>query len=80
MDILEVLVDDIADIGIIRNIVCKPQTSGTPVATNLTDDEFSLRFRLDNRLVYLLDGVDVLVIHLFQTRLSICQQGKENGK
>jgi hypothetical protein len=43
MDINKVLVNDIADGRVIRYEVSKPQAPGTPVATNLTDDELSFR-------------------------------------
>ena len=43
MDILEVLADDLADGGVIRDEVGKEQAPGTPVATDLTDDELTFR-------------------------------------
>lgn len=64
MDIDKVLVNDIADGTVIRYEVSKPQAPGTPVATNLTDDELSFRLGFCYGLAYLLDGVDVLVIDL----------------
>ena len=64
MDIFKVLVNDFADCGIIRDEVCKTQTPGTPVATHLTNNELSFRRSLGNGLVYLLYGVDGLVVYL----------------
>ena len=71
MDILEVLVDAFADGGVAGYEVCKAQTPGTPVSTNLTDDKLAFRLCFHYGLVYLLDGVDSLVIDLFQTLLRL---------
>ena len=71
MYILKIGRYDIADCGVLHYKVCKLQTPGTPVATHLTDDvlPFGLGFR--HSLIYLFNGVDVLVIHLFHSSLSV---------
>ena len=79
MDIDKVLVNDFANRGIFGDEISELQAPGTPIATHLTDDElaFGLSFRYS--LVYLLDGINILVIHFLQRFLSVCRQGKENG-
>ena len=58
MDILEVLADDLADGGVIRDEVGKAQAPGTPVAAHLTDDELAFRLGFRYCLVYLFDGIN----------------------
>ena len=78
MDIDIVLVDDLADGGIVGDKVGEPETPGTPVATDLANDVFTLGFRLGQGLIDLFDGVDVFVIHLFQCRLCIRWQAQQD--
>ena len=66
MDILEVLADDLADGAVIRDEVGKAQAPGTPVATHLTDDELAFRLSFRYCLAYLLEGINCLIIYLFQ--------------
>ena len=71
MDILEVLVDDTADGGVVRDEISKAQAPGTPVAAYLTDDELAVGLGLEDGLVNLLKGVDIFVIYLLQRRLRL---------
>ena len=80
MDILKVLVNDLADGSIIRDEDSKTQTPNTPVAAHLTNNELTFRLGLDNSLVNLLQWVDALVIHLLQSCLGINCDSKQNGQ
>ena len=80
MDILKVRVNNLADSGIVRDEVCKAQTPGTPVTTHLTDDKLTLLLSLRHSLIYLLNGVDIFVIHLFQACLGMNCNGQQNGQ
>ena len=71
MDILEVVVDDLADGCVIRDEICKAQTPGTPVAAHLTDDELTTVIGLEEGLVNLFDGVNVFVVYLLQRCLGM---------
>ena len=64
VDINKAFVNDIAYCGVFRDEVCKPQAPGAPVATHLTDDELPFSLGFQYSMVYLLDGVNVLVIDL----------------
>lgn len=78
MDILKVVLNDFADGAIVHDKSSKPQAPRAPIATNLADDELSLRLRLDERLIYLFQWVDVLIIYFFQACLGIAR-GEEDG-
>ena len=78
MDIDKVLINDMANSRVIRDEVSKAQTPGTPVASNLADDKLAFGFGFRDSLVYLLDGIDVLVIDFLERSLSVCRQGKES--
>ena len=71
MDILKILVDNLADGGVAGDEIGKAQAPWAPVATYLTNDELTFGLGFDKRLVYLFKGVDVLVIYLLQHSLGI---------
>ena len=76
MDIFKVLVDDLADGGVIRDEVGKAQAPMAPVSTDLTDDELAFRLGFRYCLVYLLNGINGLIIYFFQP-LGICRYYKK---
>ena len=69
--IAEIICYDLADGSVFRDKVCELQTPGTPVATHLTDNELAFGLGFHHSLVYLFDGINVLVINLLQRRLGI---------
>lgn len=71
MNIDKVIVNHLADGGIVGDEVCKAQAPGTPVAAYLTDDELAIGLGLEDGLVDLLKGIDIFVINLFQRRLGL---------
>ena len=80
VDILEVVADDLADGSVIRYEVGKAQAPRTPVSAYLTDYELTFRLCLCYSLVYLFEGINLLVIHLLQSCLGIGTKGKEESK
>ena len=80
MDVLEVIVNDLADGGVIGDEVSKPQAPRAPVSSHLTDDELAFGLGLYERLVYLLQGIDILIVHLLQTVLSCHCESEQYGQ
>ena len=70
MDILKILIDKLADVSILAHEVSETQAPRAPVASDLTDDELTFTFGLSNGLVNLLNGIDILIIYLFQCSLG----------
>ena len=79
VDILEVLVDDLTNRGVVGDEVGKLQAPRAPVATDLTDDELVGRLGFRHSLVYLLQWVNSLVVDLLQPRLGASLQGENDG-
>jgi hypothetical protein len=77
MDILKVLVDNLADGRVVRDEVGKTQAPDTPVASHLTDDELTVGLGFGKSLVNLFEGIDFFIVHLLQGCLSIRRQGQQ---
>ena len=71
MDIDEILLDNGIDGTVIGDEVGKTQAPGAPVAAHLADDELALGPCLNQCLVNLLEGVNLLVIDLFGSSLLL---------
>ena len=74
MDILKVVGNDAADGTVTRDEVSKAQTPRTLVSTHLTNDELAFCLGFCYRLVYLLQRIDALIVHSFQSCLGICNK------
>ena len=66
MDVNEVFVNHLAYGAVVAYEIGKPQTPRAPIATDLAYHKFTLGFCLGNGLVYLLNGIEALVIDFFQ--------------
>ena len=66
MDVNEVFIYHLAYRTVIAYIISKAQAPRAPIATDLAYHKFTLGFCLGDSLVYLLNGIEALVIDLFQ--------------
>ena len=80
-DIDKVFVNQIADCAVVGDEISEMQAPRAPVSTHLADDELVLCLGFCDGLVNLHDGVDVLIINLFQRGLSVgCGHDKHGGQ
>ena len=78
---LKVVFHQFRDLRIFGDKIGEAEAPGAPVAAHLADDELVLCLGFRYGLIYLNDGVDVLIIHLFQRGLSVgCGHDKHGGQ